>query len=379
MAETKVGIIGCGNIAETYFKLAPLFRGYEITACADINQDAAKARAQEFGVEAKSVADLLADDAIGCVINLTIPAAHTEVSCQILEAGKHVYSEKPLALSLAEAQQIADLAASKDLKVGCTPDTFLGGAHQVARAAIDAGEIGEVTSGSCHVLSAGMEMWHPNPDFFFQPGAGPVLDLGPYYIANLVNLIGPVKRVVAMENTPQKQRTITSEPRKGETVDVNTPTTLLSILEFVSGAKITFSASWDVHAHGHANMELYGATASMFVPDPNFFNGDVVIKDGAGEAKTLPDHDHPFYVANWQQYANYRSAGLADMLLSDDEYRCSLERTMHGVEVMTGILQSAAESTFVDMTTTCTRPAPLDTEAAKALLHLDKFAQMRGG
>lgn len=379
MSDCNVGIIGCGNISEAYLKLAPLFRGYTITACADLDMAAAQKRAGDFGIKALTVDELLADDSIGCIVNLTIPAAHTEVTCKALEAGKHAYSEKPLGLSVSDAQATAELGTSKGLRVGCAPDTFLGGAHQLARSAIDAGRIGEISSGSCHVMSPGMESWHPNPDFFFQPGAGPVLDIGPYYVANLINLIGPVKRVVAMDNTPQQERTITSEPRTGEKVKVNTPTTLLAILEFVSGAKITLSASWDVMAHGHANMELYGSVASMYVPDPNFFNGEVKVVDREGKEETLPESGHPLNLANWEHYANYRSAGLADMLLTESAgggaHRCSLEGALHAVEVMTGIIEAAANSSFVEMKTTCARPAALDVKQATELLDMEKHAQ----
>ena len=172
-------IIGCGNISTTYFKLSPLFKGIEVRACADINMDAAKARAKEFGVRAETVDDLLKAKDIDIVVNLTIPAVHYEVSKQVLDAGKHVYSEKPFVLSVKEGLDLKKRAEKKKLRVGSAPDTFLGGAHQLARHLIDNGKLGKITSGTCHVMSHGMEHWHPNPDFFFQPGAGPVLDSGP--------------------------------------------------------------------------------------------------------------------------------------------------------------------------------------------------------
>ena len=172
--QLGVGIMGCGNISAAYMKLAPLFRGFEIRACADISEEAARARAEEFGLRAETVDGLLAADDIDIIVNLTIPAAHFQVSSAILEAGKHVYSEKPFVLSVSEGRTLAALAASKGLRIGSAPDTFLGGSHQLARHLIDTGAVGKITGGTCYVLSHGMEHWHPNPDFFFKPGGGPV-------------------------------------------------------------------------------------------------------------------------------------------------------------------------------------------------------------
>lgn len=197
-----VGVIGCGNISAAYMRLAPHFRGIEMRACADVNPDAAKARAEEFGLRQESVDGLLAADDIDIVVNLTIPAAHYEISKRGIDAGKHVYSEKPFVLSVEEGKALAALAKEKGVRLGSAPDTFLGGAHQLARHLIDSGAIGKVVSGTCHVMSHGMEHWHPNPDFFFKPGAGPVLDVGPYYVTNLIQLVGPVKRVCALASTP---------------------------------------------------------------------------------------------------------------------------------------------------------------------------------
>lgn len=370
-----VGIIGCGNISTTYLKLAPLFKGLEIRACADLNLDAAKARAKEFSVEAQTVEELLNNDKIDIVVNLTIPEAHFPVSMQILEAGKHVYSEKPLVLSLEEGKQLRDLAAQKGLHVGCTPDTFLGGAHQLAREKIDQGLIGNVIAGTCHVMSHGMEHWHPNPDFFFKPGAGPVLDIGPYYIANLINLLGPVKRVAALTSSGSATRTIANGPRNGEEIPVTTPTTIHALLEFANGATITLGSSWDVWAHKHDHMELYGSEGSLFLPDPNFFGGDVRHAGKDGEIKSLASWDHPFSIENEPhgngKMANYRTAGLADMALAiaqGRDHRCSLERTLHGVDVMVSILKSGETGSFIELSTTCTRPDALGIAEAQALL-----------
>ena len=271
MTNLGVGIIGCGNISTTYLRLAPIFKGIKVIAVADLDQAAATARAQEFGVRADSVAGLLASDDIDIVVNLTIPDAHFLVTKQILQSGKHAYSEKPLVLTLDEGNELAAIAAGNQLRIGSAPDTFLGGTHQNARAVLDSGAIGNVIAGSCHVMSHGMEHWHPNPDFFFLPGAGPVLDVGPYYIANLIQLIGPVKRVVSLTSSATATRTIRSKPRKGEVIPVKTPTNIHALLEFEQGATITMSASWDIWAHRHTHMELYGTQGSLFLPDPEFF------------------------------------------------------------------------------------------------------------
>jgi predicted dehydrogenase len=371
-----IGIIGCGNISAAYFRLAPLFKGLEVRACTDLNPAAAEARAKEFGVKAEGIDALLANPDVDVVINLTIPEAHYSETLRALEAGKHVYSEKPFVLTVEEGKRLKEVADAKGLRVGAAPDTFLGGAHQLARKLIDDGSVGTITSGTAHVMSHGMEHWHPNPDFFFLPGAGPVLDVGPYYVANLINLIGPVKRVAALANSAKPTRTISAEgPRKGQTVPVKTPTTIHALLEFASGAAVTLGASWDVWGHGHRPMELYGTDGAIVVPDPNWFGGTVELVGPDGKANEVPMWDHPFAKPNdirpSGSYANYRTAGLADMaaaILEGREARCGLERALHGIDVMSSILKSGEAGAFVDLTTTCTRPEPLGPEAARALL-----------
>jgi predicted dehydrogenase len=373
--ELRVGVIGCGNISTAYFSLSPLFRGLKITACADMNMASAQAQADKFGLKAMSVEDLLAAKDIDAIVNLTIPAAHFPITKAILESGKHAYSEKPLVLTIEQGLELKRIADAKGLKAGCAPDTFLGGAHQQARKAIDDGLVGKITSGTAHVMNFGMEHWHPNPDFFYQPGGGPILDLGPYYVANLIHLIGPIKRVGALTATPQYERMISNGPRNGETVPVNTPTTAHALLEFHSGAVVTLSSSWDVFAHRHANMELYGSEGSLYVPDPNFFGGEILATKRNGAAEALPAWDHALGIPNQDhpqgKMANYRTAGLADMAIGINEgrdYRCSLERTLHGVDVMTSILKSGETGQFITLQTNCTQPAYLGPDEAKALL-----------
>lgn len=370
-----VGVIGCGNISAAYFRLAPLFKGIEMRACADIDMDAARARAQEFGLRAEMVPDLLRAKDIDIVVNLTVPAVHYDVSRQILDAGKHVYSEKPFVLSVKDGLDLKKRAERNGLRIGSAPDTFLGGAHQLVRSLVDRGTVGRITSGTCFVMSHGMEHWHPNPDFFFQPGAGPVLDVGPYYVSNLIQLVGPVKRVGAVASIPARERTIGSRPRAGEKIPVNTPTTIHAVMEFHDGALITLNASWDVWTHGHSPIELYGEEGTIFVPDPNFFGGDVRYTRRGDSVKKLPKWDHPLSVPNQQHpqgaMANYRTVGLSDMAVAIMEgrpHRCSMEAALHAVDVMTGILKSAESGKFVDMRTICERPAALGVREGKALL-----------
>ena len=223
---TVIGIIGCGNISDAYLRGAARSRLVRVKSVADMRAAAAETKAREYGVDAVAVDALLADTDIEIVVNLTVPAAHAPVSLQIIEAGKHAYLEKPLASRFAEAKPVMQAAAAKGLRVGCAPDTFLGAAHQACRYAIDAGRIGVPVAGAAAVLSHGMEHWHPNPAFFFQHGGGPIHDLGPYYVTQLVNLLGPVSRVAAATSIAFKTRTITSEPLAGQTITVEVPTTV---------------------------------------------------------------------------------------------------------------------------------------------------------
>jgi len=370
----RIAIIGCGNISTTYLRLAPMFKGLDVVACADLNVEAAAAQAAEFNCAAMPVDALLASD-VELIINLTVPSAHMEVSKSALQAGKHVYSEKPYVLTLAEGLELEGLAEENGLRVGSAPDTFLGGVHQKVRMLIDAGEIGTVSGGACFFMNRGMEHWHPNPDFFYQSGAGPMLDMGPYYLANLVQLLGPVERVCAVAARPSKRREILSTPRCGEFVNVEIDTSVTALLQFESGAQVSLSTSWDVQAHEHNCMELYGSGGTVFVPDPNFFGGEVrTITAANSEAMVLPV-DHPFAVPNDEHedgmMANYRGAGLADMVAAIEagrQHRCNQSLALHVIDIMTSALASAERGEFVSLTTRCERPAVLDAAAAAALL-----------
>lgn len=370
----NIGIIGCGNISSTYFRLAPLFKGLSIVACSDIDDSAAARRAGEFGCKPVSIEALLADQTIDLVINLTIPAAHADISRRVLQAKKHVYSEKPFVLSLQQGQELQALARSVNRRIGSAPDTFLGGAHQQAREWIDSGQVGRIIGGSCFLMNHGMEHWHPNPDFFYQAGGGPMLDMGPYYLSNLVQLVGPVKRLMAMSATPARTRTISSEPRAGQTLAVSTPTSVSTLLEFHNGAQITLVVSWDVQQHEHNCMELYGTEATLHVPDPNFFGGEL----RCANATALHDIPlaHPFAMINEvnerdERLANYRGAGLADMVAAIEQqraHRCDDTLALHVVDIMTSALRSAQSALPVPLQTRCERPAALNAQQAQALL-----------
>lgn len=378
MAKTYgVGIMGAGNISSAYLKLAPLFKGLEVRAVADIIPAAAQKRAQEFNVAAQTPDELLKNSEIDVIVNLTIPATHYSVSMDIVSAGKHAYSEKPFVLTLEEGMALKKAADDRGLKVGSAPDTFLGGAHQQARDIIDSGKIGKIMSGTTHVMSRGMEHWHPNPDFFFQVGAGPILDIGPYYVTDLIHLIGPVKRVSAFTNMAREEREVTAEgPFKGTKIKVGTPTTIHGVLEFHSGAIITIGASWDVASHGHHNIELYGTDGSLYVPDPNFFGGDLITTDIAGTKSKVMPWSHPFGIANQDlesanPRANYRTAGLADMMAAlEGGYtaRCGLDVALHAVDVMTSLLKAGESGQVLTLSTTCERPMALTPADAQALL-----------
>ena len=360
----RVGIIGCGNISETYFNCQNIYNNFKIISCSDIDIDIAKKSAEKFNVKAQSVEDLLSNSEIDLIINLTIPSAHKEVIINSLNAGKHCFSEKPLAMNFDEGKEIYQLSKEKKLYVGCAPDTFLGAAGQRARQLLENNEIGEVVLGTFNIMSHGMEHWHPNPDFFFKPGAGPVFDLGVYYITQLVNLIGPVKSISSLSGTATPERIITSEPRNGEKIKVETPTTLMGTLEFHNNAKIQFFCSWDVWKHQHSTIELYGLEGSMIIPDPNFFSGDILISKKDGDWQQI-NNDHKLLGIpnqsedNGTKIANYRGIGLADMIDAIDNHRqarCSLDLAVHVLEVMEGIIKSAKDKEIYNLKTETSQP-----------------------
>ena len=371
----KVGIIGCGNISETYFKCQKIFNNFEIIACADINTEFANESAEKFNIKAQSVDDILSNKDIDLIINLTIPSAHKEIIINSLKAGKHCFSEKPLAMNMKEGLEVVKISNEKNLYVGCAPDTFLGSAGQNARKLIEDNKIGKIVLGTFNLMSHGMEHWHPNPDFFFKPGAGPVFDLGVYYITQLINLIGPIKSISSISGTATPERTITSEPRNGEKIIVETPTTLMGSLEFHNSAKIQFFCSWDVWKHKHSTIELYGLEGSMIVPDPNFFSGDILISNKDQDWQTINNDSMLLGIPNktdndGTKIANYRGIGLSDMIQAiqnQRQARCSLDLSIHVLEVMEGILNSSTQRTIYNLTTKLEQPKYLSEDEIRKL------------
>ncbi|MEM7378544.1 MAG: Gfo/Idh/MocA family oxidoreductase [Pseudomonadota bacterium] len=373
---TRVGLVGCGDVSTTYLRLASGFCGIEVVACADLDPAAARDRAAEYGLSALSVDDLLSRDDIDLVTNLTPPKAHFEVARAAVDAGKHVYCEKPVVSSLREAKALAVAADERHVRVGAAPDTFLGGAHQHARQLVDNGAVGRITSGTAHMLSRGMEHWHPNPAFFYQSGAGPLMDMGPYYVTHLVHLLGPIEQVVALGNKGRSKRTVLSEPRAGAVITVETPTTVHAVLGFASGAVVTLNTSWDVQHHSHPPLELYGEHGSLTLPDPNFFGGAIVLCTDRHPAGRRLATEHPLAFGNEadaddRPRANYRGAGLADMasaIRHNCPHRCSLSLATHVLDVLLAVQKATESGATVRLSTTCERPVALSADAATELL-----------
>lgn len=363
----KAAIIGCGNVTAQYLAAAPHFKALEIVACSDLDPAVAAAVAARHGLRALTPEALLRAPEIELVINLTVPAAHAEVGLAVLEAGKHLYSEKPLAVSLAEARRLVEAAAARGLRVGCAPDTFLGGGHQHVRHLIDGERIGRVVAGSCFVMSHGMEHWHPNPAFFFRRGGGPMLDIGPYYVSALVNLLGPVRTVTASATRSQDERIVTSAPRRGERIAVEVATHVSGIMTFASGAVVSLTASWDVWRHAHNRIELYGTEGSLIAPDPNFFGGHARVSRRGRRFETLEPDAYAFTNPNFAigrkaLQANYRSIGVVDMAWAIREqrpHRASADLALHTLEVLEAFERSAAAGRHVSIAGECRRPEPL--------------------
>ncbi len=353
---TKIGIIGCGNISRAYFGTNARFSFFDITACADLNIDAARAKAEEWDVpKACSPDELLADPDIEFVINLTIPAAHGPVMLSCIEAGKSVYTEKPFTVTREEAQKIMAAADAKGLRVGSAPDTFLGGAHQTVRGLIDSGAIGDVIAGNAFMACHGHENWHPSPAFYYQKGGGPMFDMGPYYLTDLVQLIGPIERVAGTTRTSFKTREITSEPLKGTMMDVEVPTHVAGTLEFANGAVVSMITSFDVWGHDLPNLEIHGTKGSISVGDPNQFGGTPKIRR-AGEKEWSDIELTHGYVEN------ARGIGMADMVLAMQrgrEHRCNDTLAYHVLDVMHAFHDSSDQGKFIAMQSTCERPAML--------------------
>lgn len=359
-----------------YLRNAPLFRGVDIVACADVNPQAAEQRAAQFGLRASSVDALMAAADVDLVLNLTIPAAHFDISMQALEAQKHVFTEKPLAVTAELGRRLVSEAATRGLLIGSAPDTFLGAAGRYARRLMESGAIGKPVTGTAFMMGRGMEHWHPDPGFYYQPGAGPVMDMGPYYLTMLVNLMGPVRRVQAVATSGQKDRLITADgPKKGTRFSVGTPTSVLSLLEFESGATITFGASWDVFRHSNHPIELHGTEGSLRLPDPDTFGGTVALSERGDDWKTTDTATLPYGAVNWPvdapDRANYRMLGLADLARAIEEKRpprASGDLALHVLEIMEGILQAGETGVAQAIGGGVDQPSELREDEARSLL-----------
>ena len=354
-APLRAGIVGCGTISGIYLKNAPRFADYDIVACADIFMASAEARAAEYGIKACTVAELLADPTIDIIINLTIPAAHADVAFQAVAAGKHVYNEKPLTITLSDGQHLVAAAAAKGVRVGGAPDTFLGGGIQTCRKLIDDGWIGTPVAASGFMLCPGHESWHPNPDFYYQVGGGPMFDMGPYYLTALITLLGGVQRVSGSTRMTYPTRTITSKPKYGQKVDVEVPTHVVGVLDFASGPIATLVTSFDVYYHTMPNIEIYGSHGSMIVPDPNTFGGPIKVRRVGDDTWREIPLTHGYA-------DNSRGVGVADMahaVRTNQPHRASGELTLHVLELMHAIHTASSTGTHVTTQHACARPAPL--------------------
>jgi len=349
--RVQIGIIGCGNIFPAYAKCSKLFPILELKACADINPETASARATEFGITPMSIEELLADPSISLVINLTIPKVHAKVSRDILAAGKHAYSEKPIGTDLEQARDLVAFAAERGLRLGCAPDTFLGAGYQTCRKLIDDGWIGRPIGGSAMMLSSGPESWHPNPAFFYERGAGPMFDMGPYYVTALVHLLGPVQSVSAMVSKARAERLATCKEQFGKMLPVEIPTHYSGSLLFQNGAVVNLGISFDVRAHQHKPIEIYGTEGSLAAPDPNTFGGPVSIFRGEDGWKEVPlTHGYR---------ENSRSIGAADMAYAVESgraHRCDGSLALHVLEVMSAFEESHNKRSWVDIQNQCVQP-----------------------
>jgi len=356
-AETvKVGIIGCGNISGIYLKnMSQVFDILEVVACADLLMDRARAKAEEFGgVKAVTVRKLLADPAIDVVVNLTVPKAHGEVALAAVKAGKSVYNEKPLAVTRREGKELLKAAKAKGVLVGGAPDTFLGGGLQTCRKLIDDGWVGEPVAAAAFMMGHGHESWHPDPEFFYKPGGGPMFDMGPYYLTALVSLIGPVKRVTGSTRITFPERLVTSKPKSGTVIKVEVPTHIVGVMDFANGAVGTIVTSFDVWGGRLPRIEIYGTEGSLSVPDPNTFGGPVAVKRGRGDWAEVPlTHGYA---------ENSRGLGVADMayaLRSGRAHRANEQLTYHVLDLMHAFHDASDSGKHVMLESSCQRPAAL--------------------
>jgi predicted dehydrogenase len=357
MNKVKIGIIGCGNISAIYFKNCKTYENLDLIACADLDVERAKARAAEFNIpKAYGVDELLADPEIEIVINLTIPKAHAEVCLKALAAGKHVYVEKPLAVTREEGQQILALSKEKGLRVASAPETFMGGGIQTCRKLIDEGWIGQPVAATAFMMSRGHEHWHPDPSFYYQAGGGPMFDMGPYYLTAFITLLGPMKRLTGSTRITFPERTVTSAPKYGQKIQVETATHVAGVIDFAGGAVGTIITSFDIMAGaGLPNIEIYGSHGTLRVPDPNTFGGPVYIRNANTKDWSEIPLTHGFI-------DNNRGIGVADLayaIRSGRQHRANGDMAYHVLEAMHGFHDASNEGKHYDMRSSCEIPAAM--------------------
>ncbi len=361
---TKIGIIGCGTISGIYLKAPQTFPILEMVACADLDMARAEGKAAEYNIQALTVDQLLDHPEIEIVINLTIPGAHAEVAQAVIAHSKSVYSEKPLALNVADGQQILEQAQNAGVLVGCAPDTFLGGGLQTCRKLIDDGWIGTPVAATAFMMSHGHEHWHPSPEFYYQHGGGPMFDMGPYYLTALVSLLGPVARVTGATRTTFPERTITSQPKYGQKIEVEIPTHVVGVLDFQAGAIATIITTFDVWSAELPRIEIYGTQGTLSVPDPNTFGGPVRLRSaGSTEFQEIPI---PFPYTT-----NSRGLGVADMahaLQSGRSHRASGELAFHVLEIMESIHVASDQARHISLESALARPEPFPLEMMPGIL-----------
>ena len=360
----KIGVIGCGNICGIYFKNALKFEILDTVACADLVPERAEARAAEFGVpKVCTVDEMLAEREIEIVLNLTIPNAHADVAMRAVQAGKSVYNEKPLTITRAEGRALLAAAAEKGVRVGGAPDTFMGAGIQTCRKLIDDGEIGLPVAAAAFMTCHGHESWHPDPEFYYKVGGGPMFDMGPYYLTAMVALMGPVRRVTGSTRITFPQRTITSEGKNGQKIDVEVPTHVAGVIDFACGAVATIVTSFDVWGANLPRIEIYGSEGTLSVPDPNSFGGPVRIKRGRDDWEDV-ELTHPYA-------ENSRGIGAADMaysLRSGRPHRANGEMAFHVLDTMHAFHDASDEGRHVEVSSTCPQPAAMPADLQEGAL-----------
>ena len=381
----NIGLIGCGNIAETYFRAQDYFNNIKFVACADKFPEVSKKCADQYNIKSLTVDEILNDTNVDIILNLTIPQAHFEISKLALEAGKHVYSEKPMSIKYDEANELVNLAKDNNLYIGNAPDTFLGGGGQVARKFVDDGDIGKVLTGNFIFAFPGVQEFHPNPESWFQSGGGPVIDMGPYFFTTLVNLLGPVKNVRSRGKNFADQREYLVGPKKGKSFNVDISTSVMLDIEFANEAIVQGFISFDVQNHARNHMELYGTKGSLVVPDPNMFGGPVLLSRELGsewqefsvEDKYLGKTNiinHSGRSNEAPKQSNYRGVGLSEMIYSIEnniQHRCNGNLALHVLDIIESTIIASETKKEVSLRSTCEQPKPLSEEQIKLLIKND--------